>query len=186
ARDLGNFLYGLHRIDTKGGNQPTFENGFKGNTLNLFQAEIEDLLNKYKEILPVDLLKDRLDMATRRPWEKEPVWVHGGLEMSNLLFEQGKLTGFTDSDILVLGDPACDLAIAWQVLGEKNRKVFFDIAEADDETIERARFWALSHALKNYQSEDIDQAIIARDTVTRLLKEIENKGNTEVKDWIQL
>jgi aminoglycoside phosphotransferase (APT) family kinase protein len=46
-----------------------------------------------------------------------------------------------------VGDPACDLVIAWTFLSETNRKIFRSQLDLDPDTWARARGWALWKAL---------------------------------------
>jgi aminoglycoside phosphotransferase (APT) family kinase protein len=46
-----------------------------------------------------------------------------------------------------VGDPACDLMIAWTLFRGAGRDAFRAAVEADDATWARARGWALSVAL---------------------------------------
>ena len=49
-----------------------------------------------------------------------------------------------------VGDPACDLAIAWTMFSGESRRVFRDLLEIDDDTWARGRGWALWKALSGY------------------------------------
>jgi len=46
-----------------------------------------------------------------------------------------------------IGDPACDLVIAWTFLKNESRKIFKICVDLDNNTWERARGWALWKAL---------------------------------------
>ena len=46
-------------------------------------------------------------------WKRPPVWVHGDISIGNLLVKEGRLTAVIDFGSLGVGDPACDLVIAW-------------------------------------------------------------------------
>jgi aminoglycoside phosphotransferase (APT) family kinase protein len=80
-------------------------------------------------------------------WTGPPCWVHGDLMPSNLLLHEGRLTGVLDWATAGLGDPACDLIPAWNLLSGTTRKVFRDLVGADDATWTRGRGWALSMAV---------------------------------------
>ena len=45
-----------------------------------------------------------------------------------------------------VGDPACDLSVAWTILPRENRHLFRGAVAADDATWARARGWALMGA----------------------------------------
>lgn len=46
-----------------------------------------------------------------------------------------------------MGDPACDLVIAWTFLDDVSRKIFRETVGVDDATWLRARAWALWKSL---------------------------------------
>lgn len=52
-----------------------------------------------------------------------------------------------DFGILGIGDPACDLIIAWSLLSAHMRNTLRNALGVDDATWERGRGWALSNAL---------------------------------------
>jgi aminoglycoside phosphotransferase (APT) family kinase protein len=80
-------------------------------------------------------------------WDRPPVWVHGDLDGRNLLVKDGRIAGVLDWNLLCVGDPACDVKLAWAVLDAETRPVFRELLEIDDATSARARGWALSQAM---------------------------------------
>ena len=81
-------------------------------------------------------------------WPGPPRWVHGDLAPGNLLVDDdGALSAVIDWGSCGAGDPACDLAPAWTVLGPRGRAAFRDAVGLDDATWARGRGWALSVAL---------------------------------------
>lgn len=171
ARELGYLLYQWQKLPIIESLKPNFENRFAGNNLEFFEPELLTLLDQYKNLVPADLLQENLERAAKKKWSKEFVWVHGNLVPQNLRVRDGKLVNVIGADKAVSGDPACDLAIAWLLFDQKARKIFFNAAEADEATINRARFFALRWALKNYHSQDIDELIQSRDATTEILKD---------------
>jgi len=75
------------------------------------------------------------------------VWVHGDVTATNLLVADGRLAGVLDFGCVAVGDPACDLAIAWTLFHGDSRTAFRDRLAVDDETWTRGRGWALWKAL---------------------------------------
>lgn len=180
ARELGMLLYHLERLDTAGAPAPSFENAFAGSELKLFEAEFADLMVAYKELVPADLLVEKFDRASKNPWAKAPVWLHGSLYPEQIFVENGKIIRVEGFEKAAIGDPAIDLAIAWSIFPDsKLRKIFFGVAEADEHTIDRARIYAIRNSLKNYNSEDIDQLIMSRDALTEILKDYGYTGDSE-------
>ena len=74
---------------------------------------------------------------------KKPVWVHGDFAAGNILIKDNQLSGVIDFGGMGVGDPACDLVIAWTFLSGKARDVFINAIELDAATWLRARAWAL-------------------------------------------
>jgi aminoglycoside phosphotransferase (APT) family kinase protein len=59
----------------------------------------------------------------------------------------GQLSAVIDFGGLGVGDPACDLIVAWNLLTATMRKDFSDALQIDEATWARGRGWALSVAL---------------------------------------
>jgi aminoglycoside phosphotransferase (APT) family kinase protein len=51
-----------------------------------------------------------------------------------LLVQNGKLSTVIDFGQLAVGDPDCDLAIAWTFLKDKNRETFRSTLSLDEDT----------------------------------------------------
>jgi aminoglycoside phosphotransferase (APT) family kinase protein len=75
------------------------------------------------------------------------VWIHGDLDARNLLVRDGRITGVLDWGAACVGDPACDVKVAWAVLDAATRPVFRELLDIDDATWARGRGWALSQAI---------------------------------------
>jgi aminoglycoside phosphotransferase (APT) family kinase protein len=73
--------------------------------------------------------------------------VHGDITNSNLLVSDGRLSAVLDFGCSAVGDPACDLAIAWTFFGGESRRAFRDALAFDEGTWARGRGWALWKAL---------------------------------------
>lgn len=67
--------------------------------------------------------------------------------IGNLLVEDGKLSAVIDFGQLAIGDPACDLVIAWTLFKDSSREAFRNTLKLDKATWARARSWALWKAL---------------------------------------
>ncbi|MCB0251592.1 MAG: phosphotransferase, partial [Anaerolineae bacterium] len=79
-------------------------------------------------------------------WERAPVWFHGDLLPGNLLFDQGRLSAVIDFAGMGVGDPACDLMIAWGLFSRESRETLRAALAVDDATWARGRGMALSQA----------------------------------------
>lgn len=80
-------------------------------------------------------------------WSGPGVWIHGDLAPGNLLMANERLSAVIGFGGLGVGDPACDLTVAWNLLPAEARDIFRSSLGVDDETWARGRGWALSIAL---------------------------------------
>jgi aminoglycoside phosphotransferase (APT) family kinase protein len=98
----------------------------------------------------LDAAEQLWDEAMRLPGSKDrppPLWYHGDLAAENLLMRDGILSAVLDFGGLSIGDPAVDLAVAWEVLDPPAREIFRKRLGVDDATWLRGRAWALSITL---------------------------------------
>ena len=88
------------------------------------------------------------EASLRAPvWEGPPVWLHGDIMYSNLLVQRGRLSAVIDFGCLVVGDPAGDYPVAWNLFRGESRSAFREELAIDDASWLRGRGWALSWAL---------------------------------------
>ena len=64
-----------------------------------------------------------------------------------MLVEDGRLSAVIDWGSLGVGDPACDVMVAWKLLSADTRGTFREALSVDDATWTRGQGWALSQAL---------------------------------------
>jgi aminoglycoside phosphotransferase (APT) family kinase protein len=81
------------------------------------------------------------------PWSGPPVWHHGDLDARNWLIRDGHIRGVIDWGSMGVGDPACDLMVAWKLHSPAARDALREALPADAATWERARGWVLSQAV---------------------------------------
>ena len=87
------------------------------------------------------------DAALAAPeWDRAPVWFHGDLLPGNVLVEDGRVRAVIDFGGLGVGDPACDVMIAWGLFTGASRAAFRSALEVDDAMWARARGHTLSQA----------------------------------------
>ncbi|MEV5576712.1 aminoglycoside phosphotransferase family protein [Spirillospora sp. NPDC052269] len=89
------------------------------------------------------------DAVTAPRWTGPPLWLHADLHPANVLTTDGALSGVIDFGDLCTGDPACDLAAAWNLLpdGAATRLLTTYEPAPDEATVRRARGWAVLRAL---------------------------------------
>jgi aminoglycoside phosphotransferase (APT) family kinase protein len=80
-------------------------------------------------------------------WDGPPVWHHGDLDARNWLIRDGRIGGVIDWETMGVGDPACDVMVAWKLGSAEARDAFREALPTDDATWERARGWVLSQAV---------------------------------------
>ncbi len=86
-------------------------------------------------------------VATVPPWDGPPVWHHGDLDVRNWLVRNGRISGVIDWGSMGVGDPACDVMVAWKLRSSAARDAFREALPTEDATWERARGWVLSQAV---------------------------------------
>lgn len=113
--------------------------------------------------------------ALRAPgWDGPPVWLHADLMPGNLLVDGGRLIAVIDFGCLGVGDPACDLFPAWNLLPADAREVFREALGVDDAAWIRGRGRALSQALMalpSYRKTNPAMAHNARHVIRTVLGE---------------
>jgi aminoglycoside phosphotransferase (APT) family kinase protein len=93
------------------------------------------------------------DAAMSAPgWDRPPVFFHGDFHTGNLLTRHGRLSAVIDFGGLGIGDPACDLMIAFTLMTAGSRATFRDTLGVDDATWLRGRGWAMATGLNAYTS----------------------------------
>jgi aminoglycoside phosphotransferase (APT) family kinase protein len=75
------------------------------------------------------------------------VWHHGDLDPRNWLIRNGQIRGVIDWSEMGVGDPACDVMVAWKLHSSAARDAFREALPTDDATWDRARGWVLSQAI---------------------------------------
>jgi aminoglycoside phosphotransferase (APT) family kinase protein len=148
ATDLARFVAALQRIDTTGGPGPGEHNFFRGEALGGRDAGVRASIAALHGEIDVGAVTAVWEAALRAPpWNGPPVWIHGDLDSRNLLAMEGRLSAVIDWGSLGIGDPACDVMVAWKVLSADSRDIFRTALSIDDATWARGRGWALSQAL---------------------------------------
>jgi len=147
AAFLGLFLGALQRIDATGGPMPGPHNFHRGAPLGIYDRQTRQAISALNGRVDSDAALAVWEAALASAWQRPPVWVHGDVSPGNLLVRAGRLSAVIDFGQLGVGDPACDLAIAWTFFEEKSREAFWKALSLDAETWARGRGWALWKAL---------------------------------------
>ncbi len=147
AADLANFLKALWAIDTISGPKAGPDNFHRGGSLSVYDVQFRNAAQLLRKTYPADVIQKTWEAAMAVSWSKPEVWVHGDIAPSNLIVRNGRLRAVIDFGQLAVGDPACDLAIAWRRFDKSSRETFRMALDIDDATWERGRAWALWKAL---------------------------------------
>jgi aminoglycoside phosphotransferase (APT) family kinase protein len=114
-------------------------------------------------------MTDLWDAALNAPgWDGPPVWFHGDFHTGNLLTVDGRLSAVIDFGGLGIGDPACDLMIAFTLMTAGNRAAFRDALGVDDATWTRGRGWALATGLNAYTAYAAAEPRVAAQTTRQI------------------
>jgi aminoglycoside phosphotransferase (APT) family kinase protein len=147
AADLVAFLTALYAIDASGGPPPGRHNFFRGGPLETYDAQSREAIERLADDIDARSATDVWDAALARTWDRSPVWVHGDVVAANLLVAEGRLRAVIDFGCSAVGDPGCDLVMAWTFFTGESRDVFLGGSSFDDATWARGRGWALWKAL---------------------------------------
>jgi aminoglycoside phosphotransferase (APT) family kinase protein len=147
ALDLAGFLKALYAIDATDGPAAGTHNFWRGGPLAVYDEETRQAVRTLGEQIDGAAALAIWDAALATRWEATPVWVHGDVAVGNLLASDGRLSAVIDFGSSGVGDPACDLVIAWTFLAGESRQVFRDALPFDAGTWARGRGWTLWKAL---------------------------------------
>ncbi|MGY5884007.1 aminoglycoside phosphotransferase family protein [Modestobacter lacusdianchii] len=147
ATDLAAFLTALQDVDPAGGPPAGPHTWLRGAPLTGYDAQTRQA---------IEVLGDTIDGAAAAAvwadalstsWDRPPRWFHGDVAAGNLLVRDGRLAAVLDFGTCGVGDPACDLVIAWTLLDGDSREAFRAGLDVDDGTWARGRGWALWKSL---------------------------------------
>lgn len=147
ASDLAVFLAALYAIDASDGPAPGKHNFFRGGPLDTFDAQSRKSIQLLADEIDCDGATEVWEAALASTWDRSPVWMHGDVAASNLLVADGSLRAVIDFGCAAVGDPACDLVMAWTFFTDEGRERFRSGLRLDDATWARGRGWALWKAL---------------------------------------
>ncbi|MDA2187246.1 aminoglycoside phosphotransferase family protein [Bacillus cereus] len=139
ARDLAEFVLALQQVDPTGGPLG------RGIPLAQRDKDFRYWLARFNGDPAVSAVWESALSAP--PWNGPPVWHHGDLDVRNWLVRDKRISGVIDWGTIGIGDPACDVMVAWKLHSPEARDVFLDATRTDDATLARARGWVVSQAV---------------------------------------
>jgi aminoglycoside phosphotransferase (APT) family kinase protein len=148
AMDLAAFIMALRKIDTRDAPAPGKHNFWRGVPLVLRDAVTGAAIAALAGEIDTRAATAAWERDRDAPaWPDAPLWIHGDLSAGNLLTADGRLCAVIDFGGLAVGDPACDLIVAWSLFAGPAQAVFRESLAADAASWARGRGWALSTAL---------------------------------------
>lgn len=146
AYDLANWLKALHHVPLGGGPPAGYHNFYRGGDLRIYDQDIRHALGQFAGPTQMVAILKIWQKACQSAWTAPPVWLHGEIATGNLLTIDGALSGVIDFGNCGIGDPACDLTIAWTFFQGDARRAFVAELNLDPATWARARGWVVWQA----------------------------------------
>lgn len=145
VKDLAGFIQALQSVDTTGG--PHAEPLERGSALatrdGWTRENIAQLPPQFDQQAIVAVWEECLAAPA---WAGAPVWLHNDLQSGNMLAQNGQLCAVIDFGMVMVGDPAAELSVAWNWLDADSRAIFKEALDVDEATWTRGKGWALSIA----------------------------------------
>ena len=163
AQDVGDVLAALRGMDTTDGPQPGVHNWFRGATLRTSDSTARN--GPCTAPRPPRRRPGRRGVGRRagsslgrcgRVVPRRPA-------PGNLLLGSGRMVALIDFGTCGVGDPSCDLAIAWTLLDRAGGQAIRERLDLDASTWARGRGWALWKSLSQLVNaiDDHDEAAAA-------------------------
>ncbi|MGV9273225.1 aminoglycoside phosphotransferase family protein [Streptomyces griseosporeus] len=169
ATGLAAFLTALRRCDPGDLREPTARDDLTLPPLAARDRATRAAIARLDGVFDAAALTALWEAALDAPaWDGPPVWFHGDFHTGNLLTVDGRLSAVIDFGGLGLGDPACDLMIAFTLLSPPTRAEFRAALGVDDATWLRGRGWALTTGLSAYTAHAATDARVAAQTTRQI------------------
>ncbi len=154
AETLAGFLRALQTVDTEGAPRAGAHSFFRGANPAHYDDETREAVSRLGSAIDGDRALALWSQGLAAEWTGGPVWFHGDVSSGNLLVVDGALSAVVDFGTSGVGDPACDLYIAWTYLDGPSRRAFRTAMRVDDGMWARGRAWTLWKALITLASAD--------------------------------
>jgi len=161
---VAEFILALQRIDPTGGPAAGAHSFHRGAPPAYYDDETRQALHRLTGRIDTRRAAEVWSAALAATHTDPPVWFHGDIAEGNLLVRDGRLTAVIDFGTSGVGDPACDLAIAYTMFTGESRRAFRAAVARDEGAWARARGWVLWKALIGLADDsftDLNHRIIA-------------------------
>jgi len=115
--------------------------------LGTYDSESREAISVLETEIDTAAATDVWEAALAARWQGGSVWIHVDVTAANLLLVDGRLGAVLDFGCSAVGDPACDITMAWTFFSRESRERFRERLPVDDGTWARGRGWALWKAL---------------------------------------
>ncbi|MGA8117731.1 MAG: aminoglycoside phosphotransferase family protein [Actinocatenispora sp.] len=179
AVSVAEFILALQRVDTTDGPPAGAHSFYRGAPPAHYDDETRRSLRALTGRIDTDRATAVWDAALKNTWDRPPLWFHGDIAHGNLLLRNGQLAAVLDFGTSGVGDPACDLVIAWTLFTGESREVFRAAVAQDPGTWARARGWALWKALIGLAADidsDEENAAVNRRVIDAVLADHDRAG----------
>lgn len=147
AQDLGQRLVELRSVPADISLSAGKHSFFRGCHPSVYGDKVVESLRRLGDPSKTEKCLDIWQHGMVSVWSNDPVWFHGDISVGNVLVKDNAVSALIDFGTCGVGDPACDLAIAWTYFTANARQVFRGAVNVDDGTWHRAKAWALWKAL---------------------------------------
>ncbi|MEU3742603.1 MULTISPECIES: aminoglycoside phosphotransferase family protein [unclassified Streptomyces] len=179
ALSVAEFILALQRCDATGGPLAGEHSWYRGASPAYYDEETRRCLAALEGRVDTGRAAAVWEAALAAEWHGTPVWFHGDIAPGNLLVADGKLTAVIDFGTSGVGDPACDLVIAWGMFSGESREAFRRAVGHDEGTWARARGWLLWKSLltlTGHIDTDPERAAVDRRLIAEVLADHELFG----------
>jgi aminoglycoside phosphotransferase (APT) family kinase protein len=146
ASELAYFLTALYAIEPAGP-APGSHSFSRGGPVAAWDDQTRQTLDTLRDAIDTRAALEVWEAALAARHEAPAVWAHGDVTGTNLLVRDGHLAGVLDFGCCAVGDPACDLTIAWTFFSGETRELFKESVPVEASAWARGRGWALWKAL---------------------------------------
>jgi aminoglycoside phosphotransferase (APT) family kinase protein len=146
AEDLAGFLAALYARPPDGP-APGAHSFSRGAPVSTWDEQTRQMLAELAGTIDARGALGAWEAALAARCQTPPVWVHGDVTGTNLLVRDGRLAGVLDFGCSAVGDPACDLTVAWTFFAGESRERFMACVPVEASAWARGRGWALWKAL---------------------------------------
>jgi aminoglycoside phosphotransferase (APT) family kinase protein len=163
AEAVAEFIVALQQIPVPPDAPFAGEHSFyRGTSLLHYDDETRRSIGILRTQIDADAALAVWDEALAATWAGPPRWFHGDIAEGNLLVSDGELAAVIDFGTSGVGDPACDLVIAWTLFCRAGRSAFHRAVGQDQACWARARGWALWKALITLAADSTGEAAAER------------------------